>query len=50
MADACPFGTFLERNGVIEDWLEESLVFDVLESIYFGRPKSEKGADSIPRF
>jgi lipopolysaccharide transport system ATP-binding protein len=29
-------GLFLERNGVIEDWLEENLVFDVLESSYFG--------------
>jgi lipopolysaccharide transport system ATP-binding protein len=33
-------GLFLERNGVIEDWLQESLVFDVLESSYFGTARN----------
>jgi lipopolysaccharide transport system ATP-binding protein len=31
---------FLEWNGVIEDWLEENLVFDVLDSSYFGTARN----------
>jgi hypothetical protein len=27
---------FLERNGIIEDWLQESLALDVSEGSYFG--------------
>jgi lipopolysaccharide transport system ATP-binding protein len=33
-------GLFLELNGVIEDWLQESLVFEVLESSYFGTTRN----------
>jgi lipopolysaccharide transport system ATP-binding protein len=36
-------GLFLERNGVIEDWLEENLVFDVRESSYFGTAQNVPG-------
>ncbi len=31
---------FLELNGVIEDWLQESFVFEVLESSYFGTTRN----------
>jgi lipopolysaccharide transport system ATP-binding protein len=33
-------GLFLERSGVIEDWLQETLVFDVLDSSYFGTARN----------
>jgi lipopolysaccharide transport system ATP-binding protein len=33
-------GLFLELNGVVEDWLQESLVFDVLDSSYFGTTRN----------
>jgi lipopolysaccharide transport system ATP-binding protein len=33
-------GLFLERNGVIEDWLQESLIFDVSDSSYFGTARN----------
>jgi lipopolysaccharide transport system ATP-binding protein len=31
---------FLELNGVIEDWLQEGVVFDVLDSSYFGTTRN----------
>jgi lipopolysaccharide transport system ATP-binding protein len=31
---------FLERNGVIEDWLQESIIFDVSENSYFGTARN----------
>jgi lipopolysaccharide transport system ATP-binding protein len=33
-------GLFLERDGVIEDWLQESLVFEVSEGSYFGTTRN----------
>ena len=33
-------GLFLERNGVIEDWLQDHVLFDVTDSSFFGTTRN----------
>jgi lipopolysaccharide transport system ATP-binding protein len=33
-------GLFLERNGVIEDWLQDSVCFDVVDGSFFGTARN----------